>query len=156
MTKPNLTIDERFWMKVQKSNGCWEWTAYRDPDGYGRFGWARKRRSENILAHRVSWELHYGPIPEGLWICHHCDNPSCVRPDHLFLGDRSMNMKDCAAKGRLAVHKVFSKTHCKRGHPYTPENSYIFPSGRARMCRTCVQTVYIIRAKNKKNRKGLP
>jgi hypothetical protein len=91
------TPGDRFWTKVQKSDGCWQWTAYRDPMGYGRF----RLNGEARLAHRVSWEMHNGSIsPEDLCVLHKCDNPSCVNPDHLFLGDRIANVADMVAKGR--------------------------------------------------------
>jgi hypothetical protein len=89
--------EERFWNFVQKSDGCWEWTGAQTPNGHGQL---RLSRNRNSLAHRFSWELHHGPIPEGLNVCHHCDNPKCVRPDHLFLGDQRANMQDAKAKGR--------------------------------------------------------
>jgi len=89
-------IEERFWAKVNKiEGGCWEWTAAKSV-GYGRF----KVDGRLLLAHRFSYELQHGPIPEGLWVLHHCDNPCCVNPEHLFLGTRSDNMLDCVRKGR--------------------------------------------------------
>ncbi len=97
----------RFWRAVKKSDdpeGCWLWTACRQSfqgktkrPGYGKIG----DGSSSRYAHRVSWELHYGPIPEGKDVLHDCDNPGCVRPDHLFLGDQPANMRDAWKKGRL-------------------------------------------------------
>lgn len=78
--------------------GCWEWLGYKTRKGYGtqRFG------GKKILAHRYSYELYNGKIPDGLCICHKCDNPSCVNPDHLFLGTIQENNLDCIKKGRIA------------------------------------------------------
>ncbi len=85
-----------FWSLVVKSDGCWTWIGGKDGHGYGRV-WRNGRRQG---AHRVSYELSIGPIHDGLHVCHHCDNPVCVKPSHLFLGTRSDNMTDCTNKGR--------------------------------------------------------
>jgi hypothetical protein len=87
---------ERFWSKVKKTDGCWEWTAARDGAGYGYF----KLEGECQLAHRVAYRLARGSISEGAHVCHHCDNPGCVNPDHLFLGTHQDNMDDKTRKGR--------------------------------------------------------
>jgi hypothetical protein len=100
-TKPVRTLAERFWKKVEKTDGCWTWTGGKDVNGYGRMSQGR-RGLRPVLVHRVSWELHHGPIEEGLGVLHRCDTPACVRPDHLFLGSQADNMKDCASKGRNA------------------------------------------------------
>lgn len=92
----NLTVGERFWAKVDKAGECWLWTAARAARGYGAFYF----RGGNNLSHRVSYELTFGPVPAGLWVLHHCDNPPCVRPDHLFLGDHAANMADMVCKRR--------------------------------------------------------
>jgi len=90
--------EERFWRQVQKDvDGCWLWTG-RPVQGYGRF--RPSSRGTKIGAHRYSWELHVGPIPDGLDVCHRCDVPLCIRPDHLFLGTHADNMADMVAKGR--------------------------------------------------------
>ena len=84
-----------FWSKVVKSTNCWIWTGHVDrKTGYGRF----TRR--HLSAHRFSYELAYGSIPEGLMVCHRCDVPACVRPDHLFTGSSRDNMLDAAQKDR--------------------------------------------------------
>lgn len=97
------TMEARFWKKVAQSPDCWLWTATTTPTGYGKI--RREDQGELVYAHRYSWELHYGPVPAGLMVLHHCDTPSCVRPDHLFLGDQVANMRDMAAKGRGARQK---------------------------------------------------
>lgn len=91
--------EERFWSKVAKSDGCWLWTGAIGRKGYGKFGiWGRKQGWEG--AHRASWRLHYGDVPDGVFVCHRCDVPSCVRPDHLFLGTDADNVRDMHGKGR--------------------------------------------------------
>lgn len=89
----------RFWNKVRFTEGCWIWVSKRRPDGYGLFCFGRDQQR----AHVVSWVDSFGPIPEGLCVLHQCDNPPCVRPDHLFLGTRGDNAADCVAKGRCPV-----------------------------------------------------
>ena len=89
---------KRFWAKVEKGPSCWIWTAGRDKDGYGKF-WFRGKHSR---AHIASYLIHVGEIPEGMLVCHDCDNPWCVRPDHLFLGTYQDNSDDMVAKGRSA------------------------------------------------------
>lgn len=95
-----MALSDRFWPKVQKSDHCWEWTGYRMPNGYGQIlGMHRKR----IPAHRAAWIVTHGvEPPRNIDVCHSCDNRSCVRPDHLFLGSRLDNVRDAMRKGRHA------------------------------------------------------
>lgn len=98
--RPARPPADRFWEKVAKGEGdaCWLWMGSRDKNGYGRI--STKRGQNPVLVTRFSWELHNGPIGPGLGVLHRCDNPPCVRPDHLFLGDQKANMRDCSEKDR--------------------------------------------------------
>lgn len=122
-----------FWSYVKKSHehGCWTWTWVRDRKGYGRW--------RNKLAHRVSWEVRNGPIPDGLYICHTCDNPPCVNPAHLYAGTHEDNTRDAVERGRTERPP---QTHCSRGHEKTGDNlawvRYRGRGGKAyAKCRTC-------------------
>lgn len=90
------TERERFEAKFVKGDGCWEWVASKDRWGYGRLKIFDKMQG----AHRAAYQLYVGEIPDGLCVLHRCDNPACVRPDHLFLGTHTDNMHDCNDKGR--------------------------------------------------------
>lgn len=134
------TLSEFFWTRVDRSEGCWHWQGKRDSNGYGLIQLHRGARRQ--LAHRISWQLHFGAIPNGLLVCHHCDNPPCVNPQHLFVGTQSDNLWDASRKGRLSVPgKAWEAllTHCKRGHQFTKANTYVYQrNGRSRrMCRAC-------------------
>ena len=94
-----MTLEERFWSKVDRQPvGCWTWRSMVRGQRYGRFHVAGRK----VLAHRLAYELLIGPIPDGLDLCHTCDNDACVRPDHLFPATHEVNMRDAAAKGRVA------------------------------------------------------
>lgn len=101
-TEREATLREWFWSMVSKSEGCWTWTGQHTRAGYGHISFMGHRWR---YAHRVAWELSNGPIPHGRLVCHRCDNPGCVRPDHLFLGTQADNMRDMVSKGRNASSK---------------------------------------------------
>lgn len=129
--RPKGDEEFRFWFRVEKTEGCWTWKAARHPrDGYGAF-WNDEKRL--VRAHRFSYQLHYGPIPDGLWVLHRCDDPPCVRPDHLFLGTAADNNNDRERKGRGNHPK---RTHCPQGHPYDESNSVLRKDG-AQSCWVC-------------------
>ena len=109
------TLAERFWSRVDKlgPTDCWNWSGYTNANGYGQFS-----IKGHILAHRASWIINIGPLPEGEgWhgtcVLHHCDNPACVNPDHLFIGSNQDNVDDMNRKGR-AVHPP---TYRGESHP---------------------------------------
>jgi hypothetical protein len=96
-----MTLGERFWSKVDTSGGddsCWTWTASRNEDGYGRF----RMHGQIVLAHRTSYILTHGHVDSERHVCHSCDNPSCVRPSHLWLGSNADNAADRVTKGRTS------------------------------------------------------
>ena len=98
---PNRTPEERFWSNVDKSGECWLWALRVDREGYGRF----KLDGRYVGAHRFAYERSVGPISDGMHVCHHCDNPRCVRPEHLFVGTASDNAQDRQRKGRSGFQR---------------------------------------------------
>lgn len=91
---------ERFWSHVNRgdSDSCWEWQAGKTPRGYGR---TSVKGHRSLQAHRVAWEVTYGKVPNGLEVCHKCDNPPCCNPNHLFVGTHAENMRDAVNKRRF-------------------------------------------------------
>lgn len=112
----SVLLEERFYSKINKNgivllenSPCWEWIADKDNRGYGHF-W---KGGETVYAHRVAYELAHGDIPDGLLICHICNNPSCCNPDHLYLGTGSDNIKQAVNEGRLVTIKGERHTNAK-------------------------------------------
>lgn len=160
---PILPLALKFWRKVRRAgpDECWEWTAFRNDKGYGTLG----HRDRVLRASRVSWELHNGPIPDGLQVCHRCDNPPCVNPAHLFLGTPLENTRDKMAKGRhrtapmapgkqrrkfYGPRRPVTRTTCKKGHPFVDGSFYTKKDG-SKLCKQC-HAVY--QSAYKKARKG--
>lgn len=131
-------LTERFWARVDVVVGsCWVWTGAVGDHGYGRI----TEKGKRYRAHRMAWLINCGEIPEGLSVLHKCDNPSCVNPDHLFLGTQKVNIADGIQKGRIdlgAIRRV--RTHCLKGHPLEGDNLLIkqkSTGGTERVCLTC-------------------
>lgn len=137
------TLENRFWRRVEKSDGCWNWTGAKSMDGYGVIS----KDGRPQWAHRVLWEMHFKtPISPGHVIMHLCNNKSCVNPDHLKEGTYAENNAAAyrdglmpSKKGILAdTHFNASKTHCPRGHEYTEENTFrSVARPNNRICRKC-------------------
>lgn len=140
-----LSVNERFDAKVDRSNpdGCWEWTGALNKNGYGKF---KERSYVLVQSHRFAYQRAHGAIPTGMMVCHHCDNPRCVRPDHLFAGTALDNVRDMLAKGRhpmsgrvgmgrTRTSPRVRPTECPQGHPYDEQNTYVYK--RRRICREC-------------------
>lgn len=123
----------RLWERVDKSGDCWLWTGPCNNKGYGVFGIGH---SGKTTTHRLSWELTFGVVPAGLFVLHRCDNPPCCRPEHLFIGTNSDNIKDSVAKGRFRAGFKEKHPACSHGHLLTPENTRFSKTG-VRICRAC-------------------
>lgn len=121
---------DRFWPKVDAAGDCWEWTGSRLKNGYGAVG-RGGRGNGNHMAHRAAWELLVGEIPAGLVIDHLCRNRGCVNPDHL----EPITTRENLLRGHGFSAKNARKTHCNRGHEYTPDNTYTYRGWR--QCRIC-------------------
>lgn len=136
-------IEPRFWRKVNKNgpNGCWQWMAAGDGRGYGSFGIGRKGRK----AHIVAYEILKGPVPTGLQLDHLCRNRGCVNPDHL-------EPVTCRENVRRGLSGSAFRTHCRRGHEFTQENTKLAADG-TRICRACVKIRNDLRFTN---HRGLP
>jgi len=100
----------RFWQYVVKSDECWKWTGAKHEFGYGLLNNGGKR-GRVIRAHRLSYEIHKGPVPDGSIVCHSCDNPECCNPEHLWLGSLKDNAQDCSKKGRTRGGTVAGPQH---------------------------------------------
>ena len=122
------------WRRVENvgaTDRCWIWRGKRNQKGYG----VAVRNGRAVVAHRVAYEDKVRPIPEGKLLCHYCDNPPCVRPDHLFVGTARDNTHDMMTKGRHVPQKPRGE-FCKHGHALTPDNVYRYGDGQEQ-CRTC-------------------
>lgn len=126
------TLEERFWDKVEKKEGCWGWIGAKT-QGYGqlRIG---GRNDGMIRAPRLSYQIHFGEIPEGMVVRHKCDNPECTNPDHLEIGTHADNMSDLVDRRR---HHKHSQTHCINGHEFNKQNTYTHPKTGHRYCKVC-------------------
>jgi len=142
MARPSHT-KESFFKKTIVNGSCIEFVGGKIGGGYGRVNFNGQR----FVAHRLAWELTNGPIPEGLFVLHKCDNPPCINPDHLFLGTNKDNTQDMLAKGRRQTKKLF----CKRGHSMAGDNIIHYANGK-RKCKACHKLVayksYIKRKKS--------
>lgn len=125
---PRCNTAERFWAKVNKTDTCWLWTAYKSNGGYGRI----KVDGQMVPAHRVAYKLLVGPIPEGMELDHLCRVRHCVNPAHLEPVTHGENT--LRSTSPAAIHAA--KTHCVNGHPFDAANTYLRPTG-GRACRAC-------------------
>lgn len=132
--KVRKPLAERFWAAVDRTDDpslCWEW---QRPLGANGYGYLASEHGTNVLAHRVSYELNVGPIPVGLQIDHLCRNRACVNPAHL----EPVTQRENILRGTAPTAENARKTHCIRGHEFTPENTYTPPSRPGvRNCRAC-------------------
>ena len=149
VSKEQIKIDNFYkYVNPEPNTGCWLWGGYTMPRGYGHFSIGAKSH----LAHRISF-IFFKEDPGDLEVCHKCDNPYCVNPEHLFKGTRKDNMMDMAKKGRCKTG-MKDMPYCKRGHARTPDNLYI--RGGRHGCRQCRKINFQEKYQQQKvNRKAL-
>lgn len=123
-----LAMDKLKHYSIVDANGCWIWQGTFSLNGYGQTSF----QGNPWRSHRLAFFLAKGAIPDGHDVCHSCDIRACCNPDHLWTGTRKENMRDCSAKGRADGQW---KTHCMRGHEFTPDNTYI--ARGLRHCKAC-------------------
>lgn len=135
----NYGLKERFERLYlpEPNTGCWLWTGTTNNQGYGKMTISKKGTKTYPRAHRVSYELFNGPIKSGLIVCHKCDTPSCVNPDHLFIGSVKDNVQDSIKKGRSAITTA---THCNKGHLWSEANTlFLKRKDTGRIYRRCLE-----------------
>lgn len=147
MPAPKPALPQRFWDKTRSEDTgyvtpCLTWTGYKQPNGYGKFGLNRK----SLYAHRVAYEALVGPIADGLMIDHLCRNRACVNVEHMEAVTNQVNI----LRGETIMADNAAKTHCPKGHEYTPENTYASPSSGGRTCRTCIREWRAARSEREK------
>lgn len=142
LVRRNRAFDHLFEAAANETpTGCWIWPGWRRGQYGGLFVPGGRRQS--ALAHRWSYEQFVGAVPEGMKVCHRCDTPLCVNPDHLFLGTQADNVRDMVQKGRHRsplTDPLAAMTCCKRGHAFTATNTIIKANGQRR-CRTCANAI---------------
>jgi len=148
MTKLVMGLPERFWAKTRiEDRGyktpCLTWTAYVQPNGYGKFGW----RGKSVGAHCVAYEARHGELPKRIdgdraVLDHLCRNRDCVNVDHMELVTNRINI----LRGQTIMAANAAKTHCSRGHEFTADNTYINPTSGSRHCRICIKDARLTRS----------
>lgn len=137
----SVSLESRIWNKIDKSGGddsCWLWTGHRNSKGYGIIG---RDGSARIATRSLMEVINKEPVPKNRMVCHHCDNPPCCNPKHLFIGTAKENLIDSIQKGRFKAseyqkRRVFIPSkYCRNGHERTPENTG--HNGHCRFCLIC-------------------
>lgn len=143
--RPRKDLKEKLYAGFvpEPTTGCWLWFKNAGKHGHGLL---RHGSGSAFLAHRVSWEIHRGPIPKGLFVCHKCDTPQCINPDHLFTGTPRDNTRDMMNKGRSRFPQ--KKTHCKNGHLFSNEN--VVKMNASRRCKICLREYGKLWIRNKR------
>lgn len=131
-----VSTEERFFQKVSKTGSCWIWIGALNSKGYGSFAVGGK----SMLSHRYSFLIHKGPIPDGAIICHTCDTPACVNPEHLWAGTYRDNSLDMFDKDRQSIWTK-EQTHCRKGHRFEEFGVLVYTKKTGRQIgkqwRTC-------------------